>query len=99
MRVDPEQADDLVLAPEELRYAAHRSRRHRMFAANDEWDLAAFQGLDHLLGGLGAGLRDLFQIARARMPGSLGLSERDGNVAGVFDLVSELFQPRFQSGD
>ena len=97
--VDPDQSDFLVLAAIELGDAGHRSRRHRVVAAQHQRNLAGFQRLQHQFGVLGAGGGDFFQILRVGSAFLLLFRDGDGNIAAVFDHVSQGFQARFQAGD
>ncbi len=70
MRVDPDQADFLILAAIKLGDASHRARGNRMIAAQHQRNHAGFQRLYHQLGGFGAGGGNFFQIFGGDRPPS-----------------------------
>ena len=96
--VDPDQADRLVLSAVELGDAGDRAGCHGMIPAKRQWDFPGLERLDHELRMFRAGGGDLFQIFGVRVAFFFLLGNGDGDVATVFDLVPESFQPRFEAG-
>ena len=94
--IDPEHADLLALAAVELGHAGDRAGGQRVVAAQHQRRHALFQGLDHRLGGAGAGLGDFLQIARVFVAEALGLGDLHADVAAVGDLVAERLKARLQ---
>src|SRR5579862_6117212 len=98
MGVDPDQADVLILAAVELGDSGNRTRGHGMISAQRERNFSGFQSLQHKLGMLRAGSRDLFQILRVRVALFFLLGNRDGHIAPVLHFVTESFEPSFEAG-
>ena len=97
VRVDPDDADLLVLAPVELRHARNRARGDGVVSAQHEGRHPLFQGLGHCFRRSRAGLGDLLQITRIRAAEFLRLGDFDGHVAAVLDMMAEGLQPRLQA--
>src|SRR5260370_14188900 len=70
-----------------------------MIAAEDERNFASFERLQHQIGALytcGSDFLEVFGVGRAFF---FLFGDRDGDVAGVFDNVSDGFEARFESSD
>src|SRR6266478_6091932 len=97
--VDPEEADFLALAAVELGHARHGTRRDGVIAAEDERNFAGFERLQYQIGALytcGSDFLEVFRVGRAFF---FLFWDGDGDVAGVFDNVSDGFETRFESSD
>ena len=99
VRVDPEQADFLVLPAVELGDARNGSGSDRMISAENQRNFAGFQRLQHEVGALGAGGGDFLEVFGAGGAFFLLLGDGDGNVASIFDDVPDGFKARFESGN
>ena len=97
VRVNPDEADLLVLAAVELRDAGHRAGSDGVIASQHHGHFAGFQRLQHQLGVLGAGRGDFFQILWRGDRLLFLLGERDRHVAGILHHVAEFFQPGLQT--
>src|SRR5258708_4227493 len=70
-----------------------------MIAAEDERNFASFERLQHQIGALytcGSDFLEVFRVGRAFF---FLFGDGDGDVAGVFDNVSDGFEARFESGN
>src|SRR5262249_11725394 len=65
-------------------------------SAENQWDLAGFQGLEYEVSLLGAGCSDFLQIFRVRIAFLLLLRNSDSNVPPVFNNMPDLLEPRFE---
>ncbi len=99
VRVDPQQADFLPLSPVELRHARDGARRHRVISAQNQRNFAGLERLDDHVRTLEAGRGNFFQIFGARRAFFFLLRDGDGDVAGIFHVVANGFEPRLQPGD
>src|SRR5271155_3810789 len=70
-----------------------------MVAAEDEWNLAGFEGLQDHIGALYTRGRDFLEVFCMGRAFLFLLGDGDGDVASVLDRVSDGFEARFKSGD
>ena len=89
----------MILAAVELGDAGDGAGGHGMIAAERQRDFSGLERLDHQFGMFRAGGGDFFQIFGVRVAFFFLLGNGDGDVATVFDVVPERFEPRFEAGD
>ncbi len=99
MGVNPDESDLLLLLAIKLGHARNRAGGHRVIAAEDEGEFPRFESLEHRFRVLGAGGGDFFEILCVWIAFLLLFGNGHGDVAAVFDYVSQRFQPRFQTGN
>ncbi len=98
VRVNPDQPDVLPLAPVVLGHPAHRAGGNRVISADRQRSLLLLQRVQNLLGQLGAGGRDLAQVAGVRIAKVLLLGQGDADVARILHHVAQRLQLGLQSG-
>ena len=99
VRVDPENADLLVLPPVELRDTGDRSCGERVVSAEHERRTAFFKRLHNGFRGAGASVGNLLEIAGVHIAKGLRLGNLDADIAAVDDLVPQGLKPCFEPGD
>src|SRR5258708_1192991 len=70
-----------------------------MITAQDERNFAGFERLQYQVGALDAGCGDFFEVFGVSRSFLFLFGDSDGDVASVFDNVSNALKARFESGD
>src|SRR5258708_3600078 len=70
-----------------------------MIAAQDKRNFAGFERLQYQVGALDAGGSDFFEVFGVSRSFFFLFGDSDGDVASVFDNVSNAFKARFESGN
>jgi hypothetical protein len=99
MGVEPDDADFLILAAKELRYAGDGAGSEGVISAEDEGSHSILKALNDGFGSVGAGIGNLGEIAGIGGAGALGFGDFYADVATVGDLVAEFFEMGFKPGN
>jgi hypothetical protein len=89
VRVDPDETERLVLAPQEIRRGRDRAGRERMVAAQHDRDAPLLEHRERGLVETLAHARDLADVFLTRVPERLDLGDRRHEIAGVHDRDPE----------
>ena len=98
MGIHPDKADALLLLVIELGHPRDGSGGHRVIAADHNRRHPLFERLGYALGGLGAGLGNLSQIARILLAQTLGLGNGNTDIAPIRHLMAQRLKPRLKPG-